>query len=110
MGIRSDGQAVVVGSDKFGQCSVPDVPEKQSWASWFYTKPVLPEGVEYVPDFSELPIKSVDGYPVWAVCSADLTVQIEAQVNGTMCHVQCVSIAGNVLASFETTSDAAVGI
>ena len=43
------------------------------------TKPVLPEGVEYVPDFAELPVASND--------KRDLIVRVSAKDHGAVAQV-----------------------
>jgi len=106
--LRSDGEPIIVGNDKFGQCSVPSVLGSQSWLHWVFTKPVLPEGVEYVPDFTELPVRSFDALESESI--GDMMVQVSAQVDGEVCHVQCLSLAGNVLAEFDTPLGAAIGM
>lgn len=96
--LRSDGQALTVGSH--GGISIPAVLKYQSWVDWAQTKPVLPEGVQYVPDFAELPAASNE--------KRDLIVHVSAKDNGAVCQVQCFSLAGSVLAAFDAPSDATV--
>jgi len=52
--LRSDGQAFTVGAQ--GEISIPSVSKHQTWADWAMTKPVLPDGVEYVSDDAERPV------------------------------------------------------
>jgi alpha-tubulin suppressor-like RCC1 family protein len=55
--LRSDGQACTVGLT--GEISIPQVAKYQSWMDFVMTKPVLPEGVEYVPDCHDLPVNGI---------------------------------------------------
>lgn len=98
--LRSDGQALTVGSH--GGISIPALLKYQSWFDWAHTKPVLPEGVQYVPDFAELPAASNE--------KRDLIVQVSAKDNGAVCQVRCLSLAGNVLAAFDAAFDATVDV
>jgi len=52
--LRSDGQAVMVGHQ--GGTSIPAVKKLQSYSDWMMSRPVLPEGVQYVADTEETPI------------------------------------------------------
>jgi len=98
--LRSDGQALTVGAH--GGISIPALLKYQSWFDWAHTKPVLPEGVQYVPDFAELPPASNE--------KRDLIVRVSAKDNGAVGQVQCLSLAGNVLAAFDAPLDAAVDV
>jgi alpha-tubulin suppressor-like RCC1 family protein len=98
--LRSDGQALTVGSHS--GISIPALAKYQSWFDWAQTKPVLPEGVEYVPDFAELPVATND--------KRDLIVRVSAQDHGAVAQVRCLSLAGKVLAAFDAPLDAAVDV
>lgn len=104
--LRSDGQAIIIGAD-YGRCDIPAVLKHQSWADWILTKPRLPQGVEYVTDFSELPVGPID-VPGTPGSNSILTVQVEVEVVEGSCHVTCYSMAGSVVASFEVAADAMV--
>jgi len=105
--LRSDGQAVIIGSERFGKCRIPAVFGCESWGHWLLTRPVLPQGVEYVPDFAELAV-GPSQLPDGPSCRPVLTVQVVSQTIDEVCHVQCLSLAGNALATFDVHSDATV--
>lgn len=99
--LRSDGQVVVAGWEWPSLRAIPSVSGCQSWSHYLWLQGVLPEGVAYAPDFSEIALRDS--------CSTDVTVQIVAKVNGAVCEIRCLSLGGRELATFEAPSDAEIG-
>lgn len=99
--LRSDGQVVVAGWEWPSLRAIPSVSGYQSWSHYLWLQRVLPEGVAYAPDFSEIALRDS--------CSTDVTVQIVAKVNGAVCEIRCLSLGGRELAAFEAPSDAEIG-
>lgn len=58
--LRSDGQAFIVGAE--GEISIPAVSKYQTWYDWVKTKPVLPDGVEYVSDMGQAPVLNFEDH------------------------------------------------
>lgn len=109
--LRSDGQVIIIGAE-YGKYEVPAVYSHQSWVDYLFTKPRLPEGVEYVSDFSELPVgpAALPGRPgeIPVHSNSILVVQVGVEVVKNSCYVRCVSMAGELLTSFEVQPDAIV--
>lgn len=107
--LRSDGQAVIIGQHRCLNATAawinpPAVHGFQSWTDFLQTRPVLPEGITYIPDTSETPVGVKSNGAV-----NNLLVTLCPELCEASYAVKCMSMAGNILAEIEVPSDVTVG-